>query len=83
MKKRHMMILTALLIFVACAVAESETFWKMYWKPGECKVSFTPEEDALVMGILEESKARSEGTIQRRAADESESVEAQYSNVFL
>ena len=78
MKKRHVAILTMFLILVVCSVTEAENFWKMYWKPGECKVSFTPEEDALVAGILEEAKARSEGTIQRQAADESESVEAQY-----
>lgn len=78
MKKRHVVILTMLLILVVCSVAEAENFWQMYWKPGECKVSFTPEDDALVTGILEEAKARSEGTIQRQAADESESVEAQY-----
>lgn len=73
-----MAILTMLLILVVCSVAEAENFWQMYWMPGECKVSFTPEDDALVTGILEEAKARSEGTIQRQAADESESVEAQY-----
>ena len=78
MKKRHVAILTMLLILVVCSVAEAENFWQMYWKPGECKVSFTPEDDALVTGILEEAKARSEGTNQRHAADESESVEAQY-----
>ena len=70
MKKRHVVILTMLLILVVCSVAEAENFWQMYWKPGECKVSFTPEDDALVTGILEEAKARSEGTNQRHAADE-------------
>jgi len=71
------------LLFLAFAlfvlpIATAENFWKQYWKPGECKVSFTPEEDALVTEILEEAKTKSEGTIQRRSADESESVEAQY-----
>ena len=71
------------LLFLAFAlfvlpIATAENFWKQYWKPGECKVSFTPEEDALVTEILEEAKTKSEGTIQRRSADESESVETQY-----
>ena len=41
-------------------------------------VSFTPEEDALVTGILKEAKTKSEGTIQRKAADGTFGVEAQY-----
>ena len=73
--------ITVAIVFILTAIMSTvtaENYWEMYWKPGECKVSFTPEEDALVTGILEEAKARSEGTNQRRAADESESVEAQY-----
>ena len=81
MKRRE--LFSAILLYLAFALffipaVMAENFWQMYWKPGECKVSFTPEEDALIKGILEEAETKSEGTIQRKAADESESVEAQY-----
>ena len=81
MKRRT--LFSAILLYLAFALffmpaVTAENYWQMYWKPGECNVSFTPEEDVLVTGILEEAKTKSEGTVQRRAADESESVEAQY-----
>lgn len=73
--------ITFAIVFILTAIMSTvtaENYWKMYWKPGECKVSFTPEEDALVTGILKEAKTKSEGTIQRKAADGTFGVEAQY-----
>ena len=78
MKKQYLMILIVLLAILLSSVAAADNFFTMHWEPGEYKVTFSPEEDKLVDGILEEARKKSEGTIQRKAIDGSESVENQY-----
>ena len=78
MKKQYLMILIVLLAILLSTVAAADNFFTMHWEPGEYKVTFSPEEDKLVDGILEEARKKSEGTIQRKAIDGSESVENQY-----
>ena len=69
-------ILCAAVLLLAWA-AHADTYWEMYRKPGEYVVVFTPEEEARVLGIMEEAVRKSEGTPVRTDADR-ESVEAQY-----
>lgn len=78
MKKQYLMILIVLLAILLSSVAAADNFFTMHWEPGEYKVTFSPEEDKLVDGILEEARKKSEGTIQRKAIDGSESVDNQY-----
>ena len=66
------------LILLLCVLpAQAEPFWKMFWKPGEYVIEFTPEEDAEMDKIIKEAVQKSEGTTTRIGADY-ESVEAQY-----
>lgn len=66
MKRRLMicgiliMILIVLLAILLSSVAAADNFFTMHWEPGEYKVTFTPEEDKLVDGILEEARKKSE-----------------------
>ena len=75
---RKALSLVLCLILLLCVLpAQAEPFWKMFWKPGEYVIEFTPEEDAEMDKIIKEAVQKSEGTITRIGADY-ESVEAQY-----
>ena len=75
--KKAILLLLCLAMLLSALPADADTYWKMYWKPGEYHVEITPEEDTQISGIIEESVQKSEGTLERIDADQ-ESVEAQY-----
>ena len=75
--KKAILPLLCLAMLLSALPADADTYWKMYWKPGEYHVEITPEEDTQISGIIEESVQKSEGTLERIDADQ-ESVEAQY-----
>ena len=74
-KARTAVLCAALLL--SFLPARADTYWKMYWKPGEYTVECTPEEEARIAGVMEEAMRKSEGTPERMDA-EKESPEVQY-----
>ena len=75
MKKKISVFLCLILLFSVFPV-HADTYWKMYWMPGECPMEITPE-DVRITEVMEESIRKSEGTPVRIDADQ-ESVEVQY-----
>ena len=67
--KRGLPVILCLIILLSGFAAHAEAFWKMHWKPGENIISFTQEENAQIMGIIEEATQKSEGTNIRIGAD--------------
>ena len=78
--KRGLPVILCLIILLSGFAAHAETFWKMHWKPGENIISFTQEENAQIMGIIEEATQKSEGTNIRIGADRESDVETAYNN---
>jgi len=64
-------------ILLSILPAQADTYWKLYWKPGEYTVEPAPETDMRINEIVETALQQSEGTPVRIDADR-ESVEAQY-----
>ena len=64
-------------VLLCCLPAQADTYWSMYWKPGECSVACTAEEEARITDLIEEIIRNSEGTPVRIDAEQ-ESVEVQY-----
>jgi hypothetical protein len=75
--KKTIVLFLCLAMLVSALPADADTYWKMYWKPGEYNVEITPGEDTQINEIIEEAVQKSEGTPVRIDADQ-ESVEVQY-----
>ena len=75
--KKTIVLFLCLAMLLPVLPADADTFWKMYWKPGEYHVETAPGEDTQITEIIEEAVRKSEGTPVRIDADQ-ESAEVQY-----
>ena len=70
-------VILCIALLLSVLPAQADTYWKMYWAPGEHTVEFTAEDEAKITQLMEEAIRNSEGTLLRIDADQ-ESVEVQY-----
>ena len=75
MKKGLLPCVLFIVLLASVSISHADTFWKMYWKPGEYVVEFTLEEETHISGIIEKAKEKSEGTNIRLGADRENDTE--------
>ena len=78
MKKGLLPCVLFIVLLASVSISHADTFWKMYWKPGEYVVEFTLEEETHISGIIEKAKEKSEGTNIRLGADRENDTEYAY-----
>ena len=78
MKKGLLPCVLFIVLLASVSISHADTFWKMYWKPGEYVVEFTLEEEMHISGIIEKAKEKSEGTNIRLGADRENDTEYAY-----
>ena len=78
MKKGLLPCVLFIILLASVSISHADTFWKMYWKPGEYVVEFTLEEETHISGIIEKAKEKSEGTNIRLGADRENDTEYAY-----
>ncbi len=78
MKKGLLPCVLFIVLLASVSISHANTFWKMYWKPGEYVVEFTLEEETHISGIIEKAKEKSEGTNIRLGADRENDTEYAY-----
>jgi len=78
LKKGLLPCVLFIVLLASVSISHADTFWKMYWKPGEYVVEFTLEEETHISGIIEKAKEKSEGTNIRLGADRENDTEYAY-----
>ena len=78
MKKGLLPCVLFIVLLASVSISHADTFWKMYWQPGEYVVEFTLEEETHISGIIEKAKEKSEGTNIRLGADRENDTEYAY-----
>lgn len=78
MKKGLLPCVLFIVLLASVSISHADTFWKMYWKPGEYVVEFTLEKETHISGIIEKAKEKSEGTNIRLGADRENDTEYAY-----
>ena len=78
MKKGLLPCVLFIVLLASVSISHADTFWKMYWKPGEYVVEFTLVEETHISGIIEKAKEKSEGTNIRLGADRENDTEYAY-----
>ena len=83
MRRMVMLLLAfAVLLFSAC-LSYADSYWKMYWKPGEYAIELTPEEDEQLSRIIQEADRRSADTMARYGAEHESDLKGMYEGFLL